>query len=218
LPIHNLQRGGGETGLGVIVEQIVGRVGGKIDLPAHAKGNPRDGDEQSGIVFPLTPTTKIQLMQSKGAIMIKVKINGEEHSWDGDPDLSLLWFVRDEIGLTGTKFGCGQAFCGACTVMVDKEAVRACVTSVSDVVGREVTTIEGLHPTGDHAVQKAWRQVNVPQCGFCQAGQIMQAAALLTENPKPSHDQIRDAMSGNICRCGCYQRIENAVHLASTGV
>ena len=103
-------------------------------------------------------------------------------------------------------------------IHVDGEAVRACITSVSDVVGREVTTIEGLHPTGDHAVQKAWRQLNVPQCGFCQAGQIMQAAALLIEDPKPNHDKIREAMAGNICRCGCYQRIENAVHLASTGV
>ncbi len=98
--------------------------------------------------------------------MTKVKINGEERNWDGDPDLPLLWFLRDEIGLTGTKFGCGQALCGACTVMVDKQAVRACITSVSDVVGREVVTIEGLHPTGDHPVQKAWRQVNVPQCGL----------------------------------------------------
>ena len=142
--------------------------------------------------------------------MIKLKINGQERSWDGDPDLPLLWFLRDEAGLTGTKFGCGQALCGACTVMVDKQAVRSCITAVSDVVDREITTIEGLHPTGDHAVQKAWRQVNVPQCGYCQAGQIMQAAALLAENPKPSHDQIREAMAGNICRCGCYQRIENA--------
>ncbi len=107
--------------------------------------------------------------------MIKVKINGQEQSWDGDPDLSLLWYLRDEVGLTGAKFGCGQALCGACTVLVDKEAVRACITSVSDVVGREVTTIEGLHPTGDHPVQKAWRDLNVPQCGYCQAGQIMQA-------------------------------------------
>ena len=157
-------------------------------------------------------------MKSEETIMIKVRINGQERNWDGDPDLPLLWFIRDEIGLTGTKFGCGQALCGACTVIVNKQAVRACITSVSDVVDREVTTIEGLHPTGDHAVQKAWRQGNVPQCGYCQAGQIMQAAALLMENPKPNHDQIREAMSGNICRCGCYQRIENAVHLASTGV
>jgi len=103
-------------------------------------------------------------------------------------------------------------------VLVDKQAARACVTSVSDVKDREVITIEGLHPTGDHPVQKAWRQLNVPQCGFCQTGQIMQAAALLIENPRPSRDQIRQSLSGNICRCGCYQRIENAVHLASTGV
>jgi isoquinoline 1-oxidoreductase subunit alpha len=151
-------------------------------------------------------------------IMIKVKINGKEQSWDGDPDLSLLWFLRDEIGLTGAKFGCGQALCGACTVMVDGQAVRSYITAVSDAAGREVTTIEGLHPTGDHAVQKAWRQVNVPQCGYCQSGQIMQAAALLHENPKPTHAQVREAMAGNICRCGCYQRIEAAVQLASTGV
>jgi len=122
--------------------------------------------------------------------MVTVKINGQQRNWDGDPDLPLLWFLRDEAGLTGTKYGCGQALCGACTVIVDKQAVRACITSVSDVAGREVTTIEGLHPTGDHAVQKAWRQLNVPQCGYCQAGQIMQAAALLIENPKPNHDQI----------------------------
>ncbi|MEH2470317.1 aerobic-type carbon monoxide dehydrogenase small subunit (CoxS/CutS family) [Nitrobacteraceae bacterium AZCC 2161] len=110
--------------------------------------------------------------------MIKIKINGQDQAWDGDPDLPLLWLLRDEIGLTGTKFGCGQALCGACTVIVDKQAVRACVTSVSDVADREVTTVEGLHPTGDHPVQKAWRQVNVPQCGYCQSGQIMQAVAL----------------------------------------
>lgn len=150
--------------------------------------------------------------------MTRTKINGQEQNWDGDPDLPLLWFLRDELGLMGTKFGCGQALCGACTVIVDKEPVRSCVTPMSAVADREVTTIEGLHPTGDHPVQKAWRQVNVPQCGFCQAGQIMQAAALLMDKPKPSHAEIRDAMSGNICRCGCYQRIENAVLLASTGV
>jgi isoquinoline 1-oxidoreductase alpha subunit len=102
--------------------------------------------------------------------------------------------------------------------MVDKTAVRSCITAMSDVSGREVTTIEGLHPTGDHRVQAAWRQLNVPQCGYCQAGQIMQAASLLNDNPKPSRDQIREAMAGNICRCGCYQRIEDAIHLASTGV
>ena len=183
-----------------------------------AKEPHSDSVERLGNMFSFTSHRHQQLMKSEETIMIKVRINGQERSWDGDPDLPLLWFIRDEIGLTGTKFGCGQALCGACTVIVNKQAVRACVTSVSDVVDREVTTIEGLHPTGDHAVQKAWRQGNVPQCGYCQAGQIMQAAALLMENPKPTHDQIREAMSGNICRCGCYQRIENAVHLASTGV
>ena len=148
--------------------------------------------------------------------MIKLKINGEVRSWDGDPDLPLLWFLRDEAGLTGTKFGCGQALCGACTVMVDKQAVRACITSVSDVVDREIVTIEGLHPTGDHPVQKAWRQVNVPQCGYCQSGQIMAAAALLKKNPKPTDKDIDDAMT-NICRCGTYQRIREAVHMAANG-
>jgi len=147
--------------------------------------------------------------------MIKVKINGQEQSWDGDPDLSLLWYLRDEAGLTGTKFGCGQAFCGACTVIVDKQAVRSCITSVSDVVGREVTTIEGLHPTGDHAVQKAWRQVNVPQCGFCQNGQIMTAKALLDRNPRPTDAQIREGMAGTLCRCMTYYRIQAAIKRAA---
>jgi isoquinoline 1-oxidoreductase alpha subunit len=149
--------------------------------------------------------------------MIKMRVNGQDHSWDGDPALPLLWYLRDEAGLTGTKFGCGQALCGACTVHVNGQAARSCITAVSDVDGGEVTTIEGLHPQGDHPVQKAWREVNVPQCGYCQAGQIMQAAALLTEIPNPSDAQIRDTMSGNICRCGCYQRIASAVRLASTG-
>ncbi len=149
--------------------------------------------------------------------MIKTRINGADHSWDGDPSLPLLWFLRDEIGLTGSKFGCGQALCGACTVHVSGQAARSCITAMSDVDGQEVVTIEGLHPAGDHPVQKAWRELNVPQCGYCQAGQIMQAAALLTEIKSPSDEQIRDTMSGNICRCGCYQRIEAAVRLAATG-
>jgi isoquinoline 1-oxidoreductase alpha subunit len=149
--------------------------------------------------------------------MIKLQVNGQEHGWDGDPATPLLWYLRDEVGLVGTKYGCGQALCGACTVHVEGQAVRSCITAVSDVADRKVTTIEGLHPTGDYPVQKAWRELNVPQCGFCQAGQIMQGAALLNENPHPSNAQIREAMSGNICRCGCYQRIENAVLLAATG-
>jgi isoquinoline 1-oxidoreductase subunit alpha len=149
--------------------------------------------------------------------MIVTKVNGIEQSWDGDESLPLLWYLRDEIGLTGTKFGCGRALCGACTVHIDGDAVRSCITPMADVGGRAITTIEGLHTTGDHPVQKAWREVNVPQCGYCQAGQIMQAAALLKTNPHPSTGDIKDAMSGNICRCGCYQRIEAAVRLAATG-
>ncbi|HQT79708.1 MAG TPA: (2Fe-2S)-binding protein [Rhodopila sp.] len=149
--------------------------------------------------------------------MIKLTINGQEHTWDGDPSLPLLWYLRDEAGLTGTKFGCGKALCGACTVHISGEAARSCITAMSDVADQHVTTIEGLHPTGDHPVQKAWREVNVPQCGFCQAGQIMQAAAMLKDNPHPSDDDIRETMSGNICRCGCYQRIVTAVRVAATG-
>ncbi|HYZ24804.1 MAG TPA: (2Fe-2S)-binding protein [Rhodopila sp.] len=149
--------------------------------------------------------------------MIKLTVNGQEHTWDGDPSLPLLWYLRDEVGLTGTKYGCGQALCGACTVHVGGAAARACITAMSDVADQQVTTIEGLHPSGDHPVQKAWREVNVPQCGFCQAGQIMQAAALLKDNPHPSDNDIYQTMSGNICRCGCYQRIANAIRVAATG-
>ncbi len=149
--------------------------------------------------------------------MITLHVNGQERSTDVDPSLPLLWYLRDELNLTGTKFGCGEALCGACTVMLDGQAVRACGVSVGDAGGHAVTTIEGLDAAGNHPVQKAWRAVNVPQCGFCQAGQIMQAASLLAQNPKPTDAQIHEAMSGNICRCGCYQRIENAVRLAATG-
>jgi isoquinoline 1-oxidoreductase alpha subunit len=149
--------------------------------------------------------------------MIKLTVNGQQKTWDGDPSLPLLWFLRDEVGLTGTKFGCGKALCGSCTVHVEGQAARSCIVAMSDVADQKITTIEGLDANGDHPVQKAWRQANVPQCGFCQAGQIMQAAALLKENPHPTDVQIRDTMSGNICRCGCYQRIETAVRLAATG-
>ncbi len=142
---------------------------------------------------------------------------GHNVSFDGDPNLPLLWYLRDELGLSGTKFGCGKGLCGACTVHIDGEATRACITTLSDAAGHKVTTIEGLDPNGDHPVQKAWRQVNVPQCGYCQAGQIMSAAALLAKTPNPSDEQIEDGMRGNICRCGCYQRIHAAVRLAGTG-
>jgi isoquinoline 1-oxidoreductase alpha subunit len=149
--------------------------------------------------------------------MITLIVNGKEHSWDGDPSLPLLWYLRDEVGLTGTKFGCGHAYCGACTVHLEGVAIRSCSTSMSEAAGRHITTIEGLDPAGNHPVQKAWREVNVPQCGYCQTGQIMQASALLKQNPHPTTEEIRESMAGNICRCGCYQRIEAAVRLAATG-
>jgi isoquinoline 1-oxidoreductase alpha subunit len=149
---------------------------------------------------------------------ITLNVNGRDYSYDGDPSVPLLWVLRDELGMTGTKFGCGVALCGACTVHLDGDAMRSCAMPASDAVGKKVVTIEGLDPHGDHPVQKAWREVNVPQCGYCQAGQIMQAAALLHQNPHPSDNDIRNTMAGNICRCGCYQRIVDAVRLASTGV
>ena len=147
--------------------------------------------------------------------MLSLNINGINREFDGDPDMPILWFVRDELGLTGTKFGCGKALCGACTVHLDGQAVRACVTPVSAAAGKSVTTIEGLHPEGNHPLQIAWRQVNVPQCGYCQSGQIMQAASLLTANPNPSDEDIVRGMDGNICRCGTYQRIHSAIKIAA---
>jgi isoquinoline 1-oxidoreductase alpha subunit len=149
--------------------------------------------------------------------MVKLQVNGRERSFDGDTSMPLMWFLRDELGLTGTKFGCGVALCGACTVHLDGEAVRACGVVMSDVAGKKVTTIEGLDPKGAHPVQVAWRTLGVPQCGYCQAGQIMQAAALLASKPAPSDDEIKSAMEGNLCRCGCYQRIQAAVRAASKG-
>lgn len=149
--------------------------------------------------------------------MVKIVLNGTETEVGDDPTMPLLWAVRDLAGATGTKYGCGVGLCGACTVHVDGKAERSCQFTVGDAEGREVTTIEGLDPSGDHRLQAAWRELNVPQCGFCQAGQIMQAASLLAENPKPTDDEILSAMSGNVCRCGCYQRIVAAVRLASTG-
>lgn len=150
--------------------------------------------------------------------MITMKINGITRQFNGDPNMPLLWYVRDELGLTGTKFGCGMALCGACTMHVDGAAVRSCVTPVQMAQDKNVTTIEGLDPKGNHPVQRAWRTHNVPQCGYCQSGQIMQAAALLTGNPDPSDQEIVDGMSGNICRCGTYQRIFAAVRTASLEV
>jgi len=149
--------------------------------------------------------------------MVNLKVNGVERGFDGDPDTPLLWVVRDEMGLYGTKYGCGAGLCGACTVHLDGTAVRSCMTTVAEAAGKAVTTIEGLSPDGNHRVQVAWRELNVPQCGFCQSGQIMQAASLLAANPSPSDEQILEGMQGNICRCGCYQRIVSAVRHASTG-
>jgi isoquinoline 1-oxidoreductase alpha subunit len=149
--------------------------------------------------------------------MVTFTVNGVEQSFDGDPDTPLLWYVRDELGLMGTKYGCGTGLCGACTVHLDGEAVRGCLATVSEADGKAVVTIEGLSEDGKHPVQQAWRDLNVPQCGFCQSGQIMQASALLAANPNPTDQEILDGMQGNICRCGCYQRIVSAVRQASTG-
>ncbi len=150
--------------------------------------------------------------------MIKLTVNGEVREFDGDPSMPLLWYLRDYATLSGTKYGCGAGLCGACTIHVDGTAVKSCLSTVKDVEGKSITTIEGLSEDGSHPVQVAWRDANVPQCGFCQAGQIMQAAALLNENKAPSDEQISEAMSGNICRCGCYQRIHAAVRSAAGGV
>lgn len=150
--------------------------------------------------------------------MQTIKVNGVAREVDAEGDTPLLWVIRDHLQMTGTKFGCGSGLCGACTVHIDGKAVRSCQTQVSEVAGKAVTTIEGLDPAGDHPVQKAWRKLNVPQCGYCQSGQIMQAASLLAENAAPSDAEITSAMAGNICRCGCYQRIHAAVRLAAGGV
>ena len=149
--------------------------------------------------------------------MVTLRINGEERRYDGDPDMPLLWYLRDTLAMTGTKYGCGQALCGACTVHVDGEAVRSCSLAMRDAEGKRVVTIEGLDPAGNHVVQRAWRALDVPQCGYCQAGQIMQAAALIATTRSPTDAQIDEAMAGNICRCGTYQRIRAAIHMAAKG-
>jgi isoquinoline 1-oxidoreductase alpha subunit len=146
---------------------------------------------------------------------MKLVVNGQEREVDAPPDMPLLWVLRDVLGYTGTKFGCGMAQCGACTVHLDGKPARACVTPVSAVGSRAVTTIEGLSPDGTHPVQQAWAEVDVVQCGYCQSGQIMTAAALLAENPRPTDEDIDAALSGNICRCGAYQRIRAAIHRAA---
>ncbi|HUO78636.1 MAG TPA: (2Fe-2S)-binding protein [Steroidobacteraceae bacterium] len=147
--------------------------------------------------------------------MITLKVNGQTLETDAAPDTPLLWVLRDHLGLTGTKFGCGKSLCGACTVHVDGSATRSCVTLVSTVVGKDIRTIEGLSADRSHPVQKAWLELDVPQCGYCQSGQIMAASALLAQNPAPSDADIDTAMSGNICRCGTYPRIRAAIHRAA---
>jgi len=147
--------------------------------------------------------------------MITLTVNQKQYQIDADPNMPLLWAIRDIIGLTGTKFGCGVAQCGACTVHLNGEAVRSCVTKVSRAVGQQVVTIEGLSKANDHPAQIAWNEANVPQCGYCHSGQIMSAAVLLRENANPTDADIDSAMAGNICRCGTYQRIREAIHLAA---
>ena len=147
--------------------------------------------------------------------MTNLRLNGSTHAVDADPAMPLLWVLRDLLGLTGTKFGCGIGACGACTVHLNGQAVRSCITSIGDVGDQEITTIEGLSPDATHPVQRAWVANNVPQCGYCQAGQIMQAVALLKDTPKPTDQQITDGMSGNVCRCGTYQRIRAAIKAAA---
>jgi isoquinoline 1-oxidoreductase subunit alpha len=147
--------------------------------------------------------------------MIPITVNGKRHQVDADSDTPLLWVLRENLGLTGTKFGCGIAQCGACTVHLDGQPIRSCVTQIGAVKGKRITTIEGLSPNGSHPLQQAWIAEEVPQCGYCQSGQIMSAAALLKTKPKPSDADIDTAMSGNICRCGTYQRIRRAIHRAA---
>ena len=147
--------------------------------------------------------------------MINLKVNGAPKQFDGDPEMPLLWYLRDILEMTGTKYGCGIGLCGACTVHVNGAPMRSCSTPMKSAAGKTITTIEGLSSTGAHPVQKAWEQVRVPQCGYCQSGQIMQAAALLKVKPKPTDKDIDDYMQGNICRCGTYQRICTAIKIAA---
>ncbi|MCB0489689.1 MAG: (2Fe-2S)-binding protein [Cyclobacteriaceae bacterium] len=148
--------------------------------------------------------------------VFNLNINGKQQQVDVDPSTPVLWVLRDHLNLTGTKFGCGIAMCGACTIHLDGNATRSCVLPVSSIGDKQITTIEGLSEEGDHPVQQAWLEHDVPQCGYCQAGQIMSAAALLKQNPSPSDEEIENAMNGNICRCGTYVRIKQAIKSAST--
>jgi aerobic-type carbon monoxide dehydrogenase small subunit (CoxS/CutS family) len=163
------------------------------------------------------PASYSQGKSSEGGFFVATHfiLNGKPATVDVNPDMPLLWVLRDALNMTGTKFGCGMALCGACTVHVEGQAIRSCITPISAMAGKHVTTIEGLSATSNHPVQVAWRQIDVPQCGYCQSGQIMSAAALLAKTPKPTDAQIDDAMTGNICRCGTYPRIRKAIHVAA---
>jgi len=150
--------------------------------------------------------------------MLELSINGQSHNIDAEPDTPLLWVIRDIVQLTGTKFGCGMGLCGACTVHLNGTAIRSCITPVTAAVGKTITTIEGLGtPENPHPLQTAWQVHNVPQCGYCQSGQLMSASSLLAQNPKPTDDEIRNAMAGNVCRCGTYPRIQKAIKDAASG-
>jgi isoquinoline 1-oxidoreductase alpha subunit len=150
--------------------------------------------------------------------MVNLTVNGKVRAYDGDPDMPLLWYVRDDLRLTGTRFGCGAGLCGACTVHVEGKAVRSCQTAMRTLEGKKVVTIDALSVDGTHPVQRAWAAHNVPQCGYCQSGQIMSAAALLATTANPTDEEIDRAMTGNICRCGTYQRIRAAIHTAAKGL
>jgi len=147
--------------------------------------------------------------------MTSLTINNKKYEVDANPDMPLWWVIRDIIGLTGTKFGCGMAQCGACVIHLNGEAVRSCVTKLSRAAGQQITTIEGLSENNDHPLQKAWQEIDVPQCGYCQSGQLMSAAVLLRDKPNPTDKDIDTAMAGNICRCGTYLRIRKAIHMAA---
>jgi isoquinoline 1-oxidoreductase subunit alpha len=171
---------------------------------------------QNGIEPRVAPTAYIW-NEACFSLVMRLTVNGVSRQYDGDPQMPLLWYVRDLLLLTGTKFGCGIGLCGACTVHVNGEAQRSCVTPMSGTAGKEIVTIEALSVSGDHPVQRAWKQINVPQCGYCQSGQIMQAVVLLKQKPTPTDEDIDEIMQGNICRCGTYQRIRQAIHMAAGG-
>jgi isoquinoline 1-oxidoreductase subunit alpha len=175
-----------------------------LDLGCRAYNNP------VGEIWERQPTT-----ESQGVSMTSFVLNGKAVQTDADPATPLLWVLRESMGLTGTKYGCGMAQCGACTVHLEGQAIRSCVAPLSRAEGKHVTTIEGLSPDLSHPLQRAWIEIDVPQCGYCQSGQIMSAAVLLKENPKPTDKDIDEAMSGNICRCGTYPRIRRAIHRAA---